>query len=303
MSLIASLPADQQAVLGLLVKQAKTYDDLAALLRIDRAVVEDRAHAALGALGPQDVVDLTAEQRDEIADYLLGQQSQSQQAATRQLLEGSAPGRAWARGVAGELRSLGGPGLPEIPAGRPVAPEVLDAFSGRRPSRPPQKRSSKLGGLALLGVIIVVIVLVAVLSSGGNDDKGSKTAATTPTTDTTTTPAGQPKVEAQINLRAVASGSKALGVVNIVSQGNQRALAIVAQGLAPSPRYAVWLYTSASNAKLLGFAPEVKSNGRLQGLTPVPTDVAKYREIVVTRETVDKPQRPGTIVLRGALTG
>jgi hypothetical protein len=299
MSAIDSLPADQQAVLSLLLKQGKSYDDLAALLRIDRAVVEDRAHDALDALGPDDVTDLSEERRREIADYLLGQQSGPEQAATRELLESSPAARAWARVVHGELHALAGDSLPEVPTGgRPVAPEVLDAFQGRRPVREQPRRASKAGGLIVLALIVAAVVGVIFLAGGGGDE-GDQTTAT-PTATSTQPTGGAPQVEAQINLRPAHERSGALGVVNIVSQGDQRALAIVAQGLSPSPRYAVWLY-SPSKFRFLGFAPPVTANGRLQGLASVPQDIAQYREVIVTRERVNEPKRPGTIVLRGSL--
>jgi hypothetical protein len=301
MSPIDSLPADQQAVLALLLKRGKSYDELAVLLRIDRAVVEDRARAALDTLGPDDVGDLSEARRCEITDYLLGQQSPPEEKATRELLETSAPARAWARVLHGELRGLGGDSLPDVPvAGRPVAPEVLDAFQGRRPARDEPRRGSKAGGVVVIAVIAAVIVGLILLIGGGGGDKSSDTTATTPTTTSTQPAGGAPQVEAQINLRPAHERSGALGVVNIVSQGNQRALAVVAQGLPPSPRYAVWL-NGPKGAKFLGFAPPVTSNGRLQGLASVPSDIAQYSEIIVTREKVNEPKRPGTIVLRGAL--
>ena len=45
----------------------------------------------------------------------------------------------------------------------------------------------------------------------------------------------------------------------------------------------------------------MRSSGRLQGLAPVPEDFSKYKEIIITRERVDRPQKPGLIVLRGSL--
>jgi hypothetical protein len=51
----------------------------------------------------------------------------------------------------------------------------------------------------------------------------------------------------------------------------------------------------------MGFAPPVRSNGRLTAVTAVPKDASKYKEIVITRERVDKPSKPGLLVLRGPL--
>src|SRR3712207_5084071 len=114
MSRVEELPPDQKAALQLLVKQGKSYDDIASLLRIEPSAIRERARAALDTLGPEEgPEDLPLERQDEIADYLLGQQTASERARTREFLQGSGPGRAWARTVAGELRPLAGDNLPE----------------------------------------------------------------------------------------------------------------------------------------------------------------------------------------------
>src|SRR3977135_417765 len=97
MTEIDDLPADQRAVLQLLLKQGKTYEDLAGILNMDASTVRERAHAGLEALGPDAGRRLAPERRAEVSDYLLGQQSDSQRAATRDHLAGSAAARAWAR--------------------------------------------------------------------------------------------------------------------------------------------------------------------------------------------------------------
>src|SRR4051812_10854442 len=116
------LAADQRAVLGLLIQQGRSYDEIAHLVSTEPAAVRARAHASLTALAPvHDAADtgssgsLTPGLAAEIGDYLLGQQAPAAQATTRQLLEASAGARAWARGVAGELRTLQGDRLPDIP--------------------------------------------------------------------------------------------------------------------------------------------------------------------------------------------
>src|SRR4051812_34209078 len=115
MSRIDSLPADQRAVLQLLLQRGSRYGELASLLSIDEAEVRRRAHGALETLagdapGPGD------ERRAQISDYLLGQQSGEERAATRGFLEGSAGGRGWAQAVAAQLRDVAGDRLPDVPA-------------------------------------------------------------------------------------------------------------------------------------------------------------------------------------------
>ena len=109
------LPADQKAVLQLVLRQGRTYAEIATLLKISDAAVQNRALTALDAVGPSGLEGLDDERQDEVGDYLLGQQSPAAQATTRQLLEASAGARAWARGVAGELRTLQGDRMPDIP--------------------------------------------------------------------------------------------------------------------------------------------------------------------------------------------
>ncbi|WP_372791334.1 hypothetical protein [Paraconexibacter sp.] len=299
MARVDQLPADQKAVLQLLLKQGKTYDELAALLRLDGTGVRERALDALDTLGPDDAGDLKSAQQDEISDYLLGQQSASARAATRQFLETSASGRAWARVVAGELRPLAGDALPEIPADVAEVDEAFDALEARKVARQERAKSSRLGGFLVLGGLGVALAVGLVLIFGGGDD--DKPTATPTTTSAQTGAAGTPKVDAQINLEGTIPGSKALGVAQLLSQGGQRALAVTGQDLQPSARYVVWLYNSPSDAQFLGFAPPVEKDGRLSGLAGVPENVDKYKELVVTKEKVDRPTKPGTIVLRGKL--
>src|SRR3978361_2286262 len=80
------LPADQKAVLQLVLRQGRTYEEIAGLLKISPEAVRDRAVTALDALGPADAPGLEADRQDDVGDYLLGQQSASARAATREHL-------------------------------------------------------------------------------------------------------------------------------------------------------------------------------------------------------------------------
>src|SRR4051794_19891120 len=143
MSRIEELPADRRAVLQLLLKQGKSYDELSSLLRIDGGKVRERAHSALDELGPSDGAGLAFERQEELSDYLLGQLSTSESDSTRELLEESAAARAWARIVADELKAIPGAKLPEIPADRPQRPQAPVAAPGAAPApagAPPRVR-------------------------------------------------------------------------------------------------------------------------------------------------------------------
>ena len=320
------LPPDQRAALLLLLRQRQSYQQLSETLHIEEDAVRRRAHAALEALGPPGGQRLTDERRTEIADYLLGQQTAAEREATRAHLAESTAARDWAQGVADRLREVAPDAVPDIPDGAaaaeaappeepppppPLAEEPAPAL--REEGRPrgrggiptPPRPSSRLGGALLLAgaAIVVAVVLVIVLSGGGGGGKKSAR-ATTPTNTTTTPGANQPV--AQINLLSPRGGTKTVALAQIFRNGSQRAIVIAAQGLSPGT-YALWLYNSASSAKLLGFVPaRVTSSGKFATQGALPADAGNYQRIVVTSERITPqtkrvPSRPGTVVLQGML--
>ncbi len=333
MSRLDELPADQKATLQLLLRQGKSYDELATLLRLDGNAVRERALDALDALGPDTPAGLTAERQDELADYLLGQQSASQRAATRQYLEGSAAARGWARIVAGELRGLAGDNLPEIPAEGAEVEQAFEALDAKLQDDDRQERSSKLGGVLLLVALglAVCAVLVFVISRGGDDDKSSDTASdapaateTTATTSTTGTTAQDPNggVEQQINMQSP-SGGDSVAVGYVLKSGTHRILGILGQGFTANEGknfyYAVWLRPQSGPAVRLGFVQDpVSANGRLQtGADPsaIKDDAAlkaalrkdldniySFKSLLISRETARDPKQPSQVVVTGAIT-
>jgi Sigma-70, region 4 len=327
MATVDSLPPDQRAVLQLVLQRGRSYDDIATLLSIDRAAVRQRALAGLDALGPQ--TRLAPERRSLITDYLLGQLPGPVCDDTRNSLAGSAGERAWARVVASELAPLATQGLPEIPAedsagrseGAAATPAARIAQDYGRPEPKPAatsgggggKPSSRIGGAVLLGIgalIAVVVVVIVIASNSGSSTKSTSSAgattpttASTPATGTSTTGA---KPVAQINLTPPTGGSSPTGIAEVVKQGSANGIVIVAQGVTANSKhdaYAVWLYKSPTQAKILGFVnPGVASNGRLSTAGPLPTDAANYSQLLVTLETQADPKAPGKIVLQGNLT-
>jgi Sigma-70, region 4 len=330
MSSLDSLPQDQRAVLQLVLSRRRSYDQIAQLLKINPSSVRERAHAALTTLGPE--TDVSEENRGRIADYLLGQLSEpSEVDEVRSLLAHSPGERAWARVVASELAPLAGGGLPEIPteAGAPQpaasAPAAADAGQPAGSDGEPadrRRRSSRLGGIIVLAIAVIVIagVLVFVLTKGNSSSpkhqaaaSASTTASTPAASATSTTSSGSSttpaKVVAQINLTPPHAGSKAVGIAEVLDEGASQGVAIVAQNVPPNTKkppnaYAVWLYNSPTDAKILGFVnPGVGSNGRLSTAGALPSDAKHYKDLIVTVETNAKPKTPGTIILQGTLTG
>jgi hypothetical protein len=118
MASLDSLPADQRAVLELVLQRGRSYDEIAQMLSIDRAGVRQRALAAFDALGPQTRVEPI--RRALITDYLLGQLPERIREETRSNLARTPAERAWARVIASELTPLARDPLPEIPAPGPA---------------------------------------------------------------------------------------------------------------------------------------------------------------------------------------
>jgi hypothetical protein len=307
MSRIDELKPDQRAALQLLLKQGRSYEEIATMLRIETRAVRERARAALDALGPEDVTDLPLEDQDDVADYLLGQQSASRRAQTRELLERSAPARAWARTVSSELRPLAGDTLPEIPAEGAEVDEAFDALQARTAHRERTEKSSRVGGAILLFAIALLIagVLVLVLGGDDEDDGGGERAQTQPT-QTQTQPAGAQSIVGQANLTPPggAGGNDApTGVSLITKEGNQYALGVQAENMpatSDAQFYGVWL-VGANRTRFVGFGPAVTENGQLAGADQLDYDPRRYSEVRITRETEREPKSPGETVIAGRI--
>ncbi len=349
MSELDQLPPEQRAVLSLLLRQGKGYDDVAALLRIDPDAVRARALAAMTALGPPELSELAPEIRAEVGDYLLRQQTADESEATRALFRSSGGARSWAQTVSERVSELAAEPLPPVPPSPPgpanqprpmlipppppsppsrgPAPAAPGEGQPPAPIQPPRRPAagverepeaedkvaarSRIGGYLVLGALAVIIAVVVIIAlnggfgSGGSGGNGVVSASTsTPASSTTSTSTAQPKIVAQINFSPPNGSSHALAVANIIVQGNLKAFALSAQGLAPTNgfAYAVWLYNSQTNAKLLGFInQQVTSNGQAKAIAALPADASHYREMVITRETAPKPAQPGPVVLVGQL--
>lgn len=318
MSALDSLAPDQRAVVQLVLRQERSYSDIAELLGISADAVRKRAHAGVSALGAG--ADLPAERSAQLADFLLGQQDDAEREAARAVLERDPAAREWARGVAAELRAGGGRELPDIP-GEPVpsgaaAPAEPDRPEQSEPARPepgepaaaPSRQrlpSSRLGGALLLGglAIAVAAVLLIVLRDDGDEPSASPAAEQAQATP-------QARVAGEIRLRAVGD-SKAAGVMRLVTDGRALGFELQAQRM-PRNRsreaYAVWFVKRGGGARRLGFTNPVGADGRLGIAGPTAADqarfadlLARYDRVVVSRERSADAKRPGRTVLQGTL--
>jgi hypothetical protein len=205
-------------------------------------------------------------------------------------------------------------------------------------STPP---SSRRGGAIVLGGLAAIVIVVVALIVGLNHNSGSSSpttasnAATTgasttanPTTSGSTTTgsvtngsattgstgtgtktgagksSAKPHLDSTIPLTSPTPTSKAIGVIEVASQGSMYAFLVAAEHLPPTSgfRYAAWLYNSPSDAFLLGRGPTVGSTGILKAAGALPTNASHFSKIILTEERSEKPTKPGPIVLSGAFS-
>ncbi len=314
MARIDDLPADQQAVLRLLLTQERSYEEIARSLKMAPAAVRDRAHEALTTIGPASGQP-DAGRRAAITDYLLGQQDDADAAQTRAALERSPSERGWARVVSGELRPLASRDLPDVPGasanGVAAIIEGDESLAGERSgaSARAQARadggapSSRRGGAMLLGVLGVVAALAIGFFVGRatKDDSPSSSAANTATAGGSPTSS----VFGQANLTpAAGAGSSALAVAYFLKSNGENGVGVTAQKLKALPKgagYPIWLTGKSSTPLLLGYIQEVDASGAASGVTKLTKDARAYDTVVLGTATKATPKTPDPL-LSGAVT-
>jgi len=319
MSRLDELPPDQRAALSLLLRQRKSYTEVAAMLGIAERAVHDRAHAALAVLAPRLAREVPREHREEVGDYLLGQQAGvAERLRTRTYLGGSEPARAWALALSAELAPLSGGPLPDVPppqaaavpsglgGGATFTPAGRPGLYAAAPAPARSLPSSRLGGaLVLLAILAAVVVVIVLLTGGSSSHKASGSGATTSAsatgTGTATGTSTGPTISARLPMRSPSRVSRSLGLAQILTEGSKQAFYMVAEQLPPTRGffYALWLYNSPTSHEPLGKAPPVGASHRLEGGGALPPDAASYKEILLTRETSTRATHPGRVVLRG----
>jgi Sigma-70, region 4 len=313
MSRLDELPPDQRAALSLLLRQHKSYSEVATMLGIAEQAVHDRAHAALAVLAPRQARGTDAESRREIGDYLLGQQTAvGERLRTRTLLSNSQAAGAWAQAITGELADLYDGAPPEIPgvasdgggasatAGRQEPYPLAQAATTPAPVESGSSApSSRLGGALLLAAMLaaVIVVVILLVSGGGSSNKKSSTG-----TSSTSAKTSGAKEEGRFTLHAATPHSRSVGTVEVLSEGGKRAFYIQAEHLPATKHffYAIWLYNSHTSALPLSKSPPVGKTHKLAGAALLPSNASSYREILLTREKSTRPKHPGHVVLRGA---
>jgi hypothetical protein len=311
MASIDDLPADQQAVLRLLLTQDRSYDEIARTLRMAPAAVRDRAREAVATLGPSGTA-IAADRRGEIADFLLGQQDEAAESATRSALAESASERGWARVAAAELRGVATRELPEVPgpAGANGAAALLDDEdspgadrAGAATSRMrADGRSSRRGGVVLLSVLGLLAALAIGFFVGRwtEDDPAPAPAATS------AEQAAARDVVGQANLEPVedAGVDKALGIAQFIERDGKRSISVLAEGLPRAPKdsgYGVWLTGGGKTPQWLGYFQAVTTSGQVGAQSTLKVDPRGYKTVLITRESGRNPTTPGSSYLSGEI--
>jgi hypothetical protein len=312
MATFDQLSADQKAIVELLLKQSKSYDELSDMLGLPVTRVRELARSALVSMSPVSARGVDEDWRGQVADYLLNQQSGPEATATRGHLRRSEAARAWSRSLLDSLDQFyDRTNLPTIPEGEPhaeAAPRArrrpADDEGDEGPARSRRTltpaaadivRRRRLVGAGAAGVVLLLIVLVwpIGLLTGGDDKKS-----------TSADSSKQVKLEGQLLLKPVqGQGTSSAGLAVIARRGKDQQLIVQARLPASKNReaYEVWLYNSPTDAKSLG-AQVTDKDGNFQGAGPLPADYKKYKYIDISREKVDTNRaHSGISILRGAI--
>jgi hypothetical protein len=310
MATFDQLSPEQRAIVELVLRQGKTYAELADMLDLPEPRVRDLARDALVELAPVSVRGVEEDWRGQLADYVLGQQSGPEATATKGHLRRSEAARSWTRSLLDSLEQFyedgAVPSIPEGERGRGGRRAAAPAPSG--PARPP--RDERMGGgplaaasdpivrrrlLAAAAALALVLLAVLVWPVGvlTGDDEGDQSAGTTEPAQGT----GQGQ--------QAANGGPA-GIAIVVEQDGKKQVLVEAARLAPSGQsegYYVWLYNGEGDAKSLG-GQVTDQQGNYQAIGALPADFRDYRFIDVTRQRIQEGtnvRHSGDSVLRGQM--
>jgi len=320
MATFDQLPAEQRAILELVIQRHQSYDDLASMLGMSTPRVRQLAREALGELSPRSAARVDADWRGQIADYLLGQQTGPEGTATRGHLKRSEPARLWALSLLDSLDHLYDErDLPVIPEGEaaplrerereaePARPREREPVRRReraeRPARPLSAdaetivRRRRIAGAAAAATVLLFFLLVwPVGLLTGDDDDGGDGGSSAQAED-------QPQVVGQLLLRPQ-SGEKGVGIALITERDGERSLLVQARGLQRTRQgqaYEVWLFNSQEEAQSMG-AQLTDRQGNYQGAGRLPDGYEDFEFLDISRENVDQnAAHSGDSVLRGRL--
>jgi sigma-70-like protein/anti-sigma-K factor RskA len=304
MATFDQLSPEQRAIVELVLRQGKTYNELAEMLNLPEGRVRELARDALVELAPVSVRGVEEDWRGQLADYVLGQQAGPEATATKGHLRRSEAARSWARSLLDSLEQFYENGsVPAIPDGerrsrrQEPAAERSSAERGRPGlapvSDPAMRRRLLAGAGAVLLVLLAVLVWPIGLVTGGDDSSGSGGNA-------------QKASQTGGNQNQQAATGAPAGIAIVVEQNGKKQLLVQAARLPASGKsegYYVWLYNSQGDAKSLG-GQVTDQQGNYQAIGDLPAGFQNYKFIDVTRQKVGQNpnvKHSGDSVLRGPM--
>ena len=302
MATFDQLSPEQRAIVELVLRQGKTYDELAEMLNMPEPRVRELARDALVELAPVSVRGVEEDWRGQLADYVLGQQAGPEATATKGHLRRSEAARSWARSLLDSLEQFYENGsVPAIPDGerrsRRQEPAAVRTRPSLAPASDPAMRRRLLAGAgALLLVVLLAVLFWPIgLVTGGDDSNSSADSSQQASQSGANQNQNQP----------AASGAPA-GIAIVVEQNGKKQLLVQAARLPVSGKsegYYVWLYNSQGDSKSLG-GQVTDQQGNYQAIGDLPAGFENYRFIDVTRQKVgNNPnvKHSGESVLRGSM--
>src|SRR3954462_7149492 len=118
MATFDQLAADQRAIIEIVLRQGRSYEQIGERLDLPPSRVREMARDAPGGPAPVPAGLCDPQWRGQLADYVLGQQTGPESQATRGHLRRSEPARIWAYSLLDALGDFYADGKrPEIPVG------------------------------------------------------------------------------------------------------------------------------------------------------------------------------------------
>ena len=272
MATFDQLAADQRAIIEIVLRQDRSYEQIGEMLDLPPTRVRELARDALRDLAPFTAEFVDPQWRGQLADYVLGQQTGPEAQATRGHLKRSEPARIWAYSLIDALDDFFEEGdQPEIPVGEAggrvprsqgkaaaaasngEAPQAEAAAAATRASAagsPPARRrkpadSGSLSPAArsalmrrrILGglaaaVIAAAIVIGAIAVFGGGGGKKKPVAASTAKKSASS--AGKPNVQVIAQAILAPIGAQMKGSAGVARVvGSGRQYALLVQAKLP----------------------------------------------------------------------
>jgi Sigma-70, region 4 len=302
MATFDQLSDEQRAIVELVLRQGKSYDELSDMLGLPETRVRELARDALVDLAPITARGVEEDWRGQLADYVLGQQAGPEATATRGHLRRSEAARSWTRSLLDALEQLypngNVPAIPNGERGRRGAAAARGPGGGAAAGTLSPAGAGAVGRrrlLAAAGVLVLILLVVLVWPIGvltGDDDEPSQASSG---------PQQAADQDGPVTTRAE-------GEAIIARQQGTTQMLLRASGLEPrsgNTGYQVYLANSERNRRPLAAAAS-DAQGNLAVPAEVPAGFRDYEfidlvEITVRGQGQNQRAEEGATVLRGLL--